>query len=248
MKKYNQLKVYSKFLTLLIIILTVFLIILVGYAIYSLYDNYTADQSAEELLAQFEDNYDQDIVENPSEGEPQQEPDNENIPSGEGNSNTTNSPTKKPTTSSNGGTSSSYNIGTYYKGYRVIGIISIPKLGIQYPIFDVDNTETLRVGTAAIYPSNVDKALNSPGNVVIAGHNYRNKRMFSKLYTLKNGDSIYITNMNNVKLEYKVYNNYTAGANDFDYATRKTDGYTEISLTTCTNDASTRTIVWARAE
>ena len=39
MKKYKQLKMYSKFLTALIIILTVFLIILVGYAIYSLYDN-----------------------------------------------------------------------------------------------------------------------------------------------------------------------------------------------------------------
>ena len=59
MKKYNKLKMYSKFLTALIIILTVFLIILVGYAIYSLYDNYTADESAEELMAQFENNYEE---------------------------------------------------------------------------------------------------------------------------------------------------------------------------------------------
>ena len=72
--------------------------------------------------------------------------------------------------------------------------------------------------------------------------------MFSKLHTLQNGDSIFITNINGVKLEYKVYNNYTAGANDFDYATRDTRGYIEISLSTCTNDASTRTVVWARAE
>lgn len=247
MKKYNQLKMYSKFLTVLIVILTVFLIILVGYAIYSLYDNYTADQSAEELLAQFENNYESDNDNNNDVVPPEEETENQDIPSNEGNTNTPTS-NQQTNTSSGGSSGSSYNLGTYYKGYKVIGIISIPKLRIQYPIFNVDNTATLRVGTAAIYPANVDTALNSPGNVVIAGHNYRNSRMFSKLHTLKNGDSIYITNMNNVKLEYKVYNNYTAGANDFDYATRKTDGYTEISLTTCTTDASTRTIVWARAE
>lgn len=249
MKKYNQLKMYSKFLTALIIILTVFLIILVGYAIYSLYDNYTADESAEELMAQFENNYEeigdgQIPGENPPEGAENQD---QLSQEGNNNSNPSKPSTNKPSNSS-GNSSSSYNLGTYYKGYKVIGIISIPKLKIQYPIFNVDNTATLRVGTAAIYPSNVEETLNISGNAVIAGHNYRNSRMFSKLHTLKNGDSIYITNINGVKLEYKVYNNYTAGANDFDYATRDTRGYIEISLSTCTNDASTRTIVWARSE
>lgn len=246
MKKYNKLKIYSKFLTILIIVLTAFLIILVGYAIYTLYDNYTSDQSSEELMAQFENNYEEigegeGLEENPTEESGNQE----QTPEGSGNN--SNSSNKKPSGSS-GSSGSPYNLGTYYKGYKVVGIISIPKLGIQYPIFNVDNTATLKIGTAAIYPSNVEEALNSPGNVVIAGHNYRNKRMFSKLYTLKNGDSIVITNVNGVRLEYKVYNNYTAGANDFDYATRETNGRTEISLTTCTSDASTRTIVWARVE
>ena len=246
MKKYNRLKIYSKFLTVLIIILTIFLIILVGYAIYSLYDNYSADESAEELMAQFENNYEeigegQISEENPSEGS-----ENPEQPS-QGNNSSSN-PSKPSTKKPTGSSGSSYNVGTYYKGYKVIGIISIPKLKIQYPIFNVDNTATLRIGTAAIYPSNVEETLNISGNAVIAGHNYRNSRMFSKLHTLQNGDSIFITNNNGVKLEYKVYNNYTAGANDFDYATRDTRGYIEISLSTCTTDASTRTIVWARAE
>lgn len=246
MKKYSQLKMYSKFLTALIIILTIFLIILVGYAIYSLYDNYSADESAEELMAQFENNYEENgegqiSEENPSEGS-----ENPEQPS-QGNNNSSN-PSKPSTKKPTGSSGSSYSVGTYYKGYKVIGIISIPKLKIQYPIFNVDNTATLRVGTAAIYPSNVEETLNISGNAVIAGHNYRNSRMFSKLHTLQNGDSIFITNNNGVKLEYKVYNNYTAGANDFDYATRDTRGYIEISLSTCTTDASTRTIVWARAE
>lgn len=235
MKKYNI------FLTVLLIILAISLIILVGYAIYTLYDNYTADKSAEELMSQFENDYEpgNELLEG-NEPEIQEPITNENNTS-QTNQNKTSNKT------SNGG-SSSYKVGTYYKEYKVIGIISIPKLNIQYPIFNVDNSTTLRVGTVAIYPSNAETILNTQGNVVIAGHNYRNSRMFSKLYTLKNGDSIYITNIYGAKMEYKVYNNYTTGSMDFDYATRDTNGYTEISLTTCTNDASTRTIIWARAE
>ena len=232
-------KKYSKFLTLLLVILTISLIILVAYAIYTLYDDYMSDKSAEDLMDQFESNYnefdfdDENIVEN----------DNNLLP--EDNNTTTQTPQKN---NSSGGGSSSYRVGTYYKGHKVIGLISIPKLNIQYPIFADDTTETLKVGTAAIYPANAESILNTSGNVVIAGHNYRNSRMFSKLYTLNSGDSIYITNIYGYKLEYKVYNNYTTGSIDFDYATRDTNGDIEISLTTCTTDASTRTIVWARAE
>lgn len=233
-------KKYSRFLTILLVILTISLIILVGYAIYTLYDNYMSDKSAEDLMAQFTNNYDDFDDENPSESE---EPDIMDPSTEEdGNNSTTVTPNKN--TSSGGG--SSYKVGTYYKGYKVIGLISIPRLNIQYPIFADDTTTTLKVGTAAIYPVNAETALNTPGNVVIAGHNYRNSRMFSKLYTLENGDSIYITNIYGQRLEYKVYNNYTTGSMDFDYATRDTNGDTEISLTTCTTDASTRTIIWAR--
>lgn len=235
MKKYNA------FLTILLIILAISLIILVGYAIYTLYDNYMADQSAVDLMSQFEnnyENYDEEEIPDENNSEIQEQTPGEN-----GNTTVQANPNKNP---SSGG--SSYKVGTYYKEYKVIGMISIPKLNIQYPIFNVDNSTTLRVGTVAIYPSNAETVLNTQGNVVIAGHNYRNSRMFSKLYTLNEGDSIYITNIYGAKLEYKVYNNYTTGSMDFDYATRDTNGYTEISLTTCTTDASTRTIIWARAE
>lgn len=233
MKKYNT------FLTLLLIILAVSLIILVGYAIYTLYDNYKADESAEELMSQFENNYQDEDIDN--------EIPDENYVEGQEPVSNENPNTNTPKKNTSGG-GSGYTVGTYYGEYKVIGMISIPKLNIQYPIFSVDNTKTLRVGTAAIYPSNAEEALNNPGNVVIAGHNYRNSRMFSKLNTLKSGDSIYITNIYGAKLEYKVYNNYTTGSMDFDYATRETNGNTEISLTTCTTDASTRTIVWAKVQ
>lgn len=229
-------KKYSKFLTIILIILTISIIALVVYAIYTLYDNYISDESADDLISDFESNY----------GDSQQvqtEPEIEEQPQENQDTNTS-----KPNNSSSGG-GSSYTLGTYYKGYKVIGTISIPKLNIKYPIFKDDNSTTLKVGTAAIYPgpATIESALNSPGNVVIAGHNYRNSRMFSKINTLKEGDTIYITNISGIQLEYKVYNNYTVSQDNFDYATRDTNGYPEISLTTCTTDASIRTIVWARA-
>ncbi len=226
-------KKYSAFLTVLIIILVISFLGLAGYAIYYYYDNYKADQEAEDIIAEFENNF------------LQNDATDENVyPETENNEQVTNS------TGSTGlsNTSSSYSVGTYYNGYKVIGIISIPKLNIKYPIFDVDNTATLRLGTAAIYPSNAEITLNISGNVVIAGHNYRNSRMFSKIKTLSDGDYIYITNINGTTLEYKVYNNYTASVDDSSYITRDTNGGIEISLSTCTTDASTRTIIWAKAD
>ena len=236
-------KRFSRFLTIICIIFAVIVIGLIGYMIYYLYDNYNADKEAEELLSQFEDDYYEEEIpeienevvdENTTIEEPIEPPKDTNT------SNTTTNTTTKP--------KPSYGIGTYYKGYKVIGTISIPKLNIQYPIFNVDNTATLRVGTAAIYPGDAEHILNKAGNVVIAGHNYRNSRMFSKLNTLQNGDSIYITNVLGTKLEYKVYNNYTADVNDFEYATRDIGDSIEISLTTCTNNAQTRTVIWAKVE
>lgn len=231
---------YSKFLTTIFVILIVLIIGLGAYIIYNFYDNYMADKSATELMIQFENDYEQENENNENNENNEADQPTEEHPNIEENNTQTN--TNKT------GTSTSYNIGTYYKEYKVIGIISIPKLNIQYPIFNVDNTATLRVGTAAIYPANVEAKLNTPGNAVIVGHHYRNSRMFSKIHTLQNGDSIYITNIWGEKLEYKVYNNYTANEYDFSYATRDVGDAIEISLSTCTNNASTRTIIWAKAE
>lgn len=240
--KNGKMKTFSRLLTILCIIFAVVVVGLTVYMLYNLYDNYRADKEAEELMSQFEDIY---VEEKTLDTE------NENVTEEQVNEVTEEQPSTNTTTNTNTNKTTikpSYGIGTYYKGYKVIGTISIPRLNIQYPIFSVDNTATLRVGTAAIYPANMEQALNKPGNVVIAGHNYRNSRMFSKLHTLQNGDSIYITNISGQKLEYKVYNNYTADENDFTYATRDTGEAIEISLSTCTNNSRTRTVIWAKVQ
>lgn len=234
-------KIYSRFITTLLIILVIVLLGVGGYYIYLLYDNYKNNKIADDLIAQFtEETSNQEIVEDNDTEEPEKQEKENNSPE---------EPQQQTETPKSSNRINTYNVGANYGGYKVIGIISIPSLEIQYPIFGVDNSRTLSIGTAAIYPQNVEQALNKQGNVVIAGHNYRNNAMFSKLHTLKEGDSIIITDMSGKKLEYMVYNNYTADVNDFNYATRLVeDGVAEISLSTCTNNVNTRTVIWAKAE
>lgn len=60
------------------------------------------------------------------------------------------------------------------------------------------------------------------------------------------GDKIYITDSAGRKVEYTIYKTYTTNEMDFSYATRDTSGKREISLSTCTTDASKRLVIWAR--
>lgn len=69
---------------------------------------------------------------------------------------------------------------------------------------------------------------------------------FSNNKKLVVGDKIYITDQTGQKIEYSVYKTYTTGDTDFSYATRDTNGKREISLSTCTTDASKRLVIWAR--
>lgn len=232
-------KIYSRFITILLIVLVIVMLGVGGYYLYLLYDNYRTNKIANDLITQFtEETSNSEVI-----AEEIQEPEEQQIE--ENNEPEEQQTAEKPKEKK----AITYNVGTNYGGYKVIGIISIPSLQIQYPIFGVDNSRTLSIGTAAIYPQNVEQALNKQGNVVIAGHNYRNNAMFSKLHTLQVGDLIYITNVEGKKLAYEVYNNYTADVNDFNYATRKVeDGIAEISLSTCTNNVNTRTVIWAKAE
>ena len=69
--------------------------------------------------------------------------------------------------------------------------------------------------------------------------------MFSKLAKLEIDDSIFITDLNNVKIEYIVYNKYKTNGNNL-ACTNQTIN-TEITLITCTNDSKRRVIVKATA-
>ena len=81
----------------------------------------------------------------------------------------------------------------------------------------------------------------------IIGHNYRNTKFFGKLKNIKKDATIQITDASGRTLEYKVYDTYLVDPNDNSCTSQLNDGHTDITLITCTDDATQRFIVKARA-
>ncbi len=133
--------------------------------------------------------------------------------------------------------------------YTTIGTINIPKINVQYPILDgqtdsAQETESLlKISPTKFWGCNP----NEVGNFCIVGHNYRNKRFFSKVPTLENGDVIEITDAEGRTLRYSVYNKFEVVPEDLSCTSQLTNGRKEITLITCTNDSKMRVIVKAKA-
>ena len=133
--------------------------------------------------------------------------------------------------------------------YTTVAVIEIPKINIIYPVIYSEDTsektteDLLRLSVVKYWGPDA----NEQGNFCIVGHNYHNKRFFSKASTLKNGDSIYLTDINNRTLEYKVYDKYVVDPDDMKCTSQLTNGKTDITLITCTMTGKQRTIVKARA-
>lgn len=133
--------------------------------------------------------------------------------------------------------------------YTTVAVIEIQKINIIYPVIyseDTSNKTTedlLRLSVVKYWGPEA----NEQGNFCIVGHNYHNKRFFSKISTLKTGDSIYLTDTNNQTLEYQVYDKHVIEPDDLKCTTQITNGQTEITLITCTMTGKQRTVVKARA-
>jgi len=135
------------------------------------------------------------------------------------------------------------------KRYPSVGRIEIPKIGVNYAILAQTSGDTLvdwlKVSPVmfwGVYPNEI-------GNLSIAGHNYRNKRFFSKVPTLKKGDRIKITDVSGKKVNYTVFDKYevdpknTECINDVPGKENKR----VVTIITCTNDSKKRVIVQAEA-
>lgn len=137
--------------------------------------------------------------------------------------------------------------GTTYRGYSVIGTIQIPKTKVKSVIVDNVTPNSISAAVAFLYGPNMNsKSLNLVGNTVLVAHNYRNGTFFSNNKNLEIGDLIYITDQSGNKVEYSITKTYTTTAEDFDYATRDTNGKREISLSTCVTDPNKRLVIWAK--
>lgn len=220
-------KKYSDFLTILLIIIIIAIVAIIGILGYKYYKTYIAKNSAEDFVDTF--------VDGNTEGE-------------KNNDNTTNDDIKFDGVdeSENGNTTSTTGKKKQYNGFDVAGTIEIPATNLKCPILEQYTYSPKALETSVVVLYGV--GLNQPGNTTIAGHNYRNGVFFSNNKKLNIGDKIYITDSTGKRLAYTIYNKYEAAENEADYITRDTQGATEISLTTCTDDSKARIIILAKAD
>lgn len=210
---------YGNFLTVLLVI---GIIAIVGGLCFLGYKIFFNKENPEEAIARFE----QSIQDNNGEDEDFNPDDYE-----------------APESTTGGGSGS---VKQYYNGFVMIGYIEIPKTNLKYPILEKGTDKSLEVSVAVMYPNN--PVLNQPGNVVIMGHNYRNGKFFSNNKKLSTGDKVIITDGAGTKLTYTIYEIFETIPEDSSFISRNTNGATEISLSTCTDDGAKRLIILARAE
>ena len=125
----------------------------------------------------------------------------------------------------------------------IIGLIEIPSINISYPILSNCNEDLLKISVCKFS----GPMPNQIGNMCIAGHNYKNSLMFSKLNKLNTNDSIFITDLNNTRLEYVIYQKSEIKQNNLEGI--KNTSSTEITLITCNSiDNSERIMIKAKVK
>lgn len=129
-----------------------------------------------------------------------------------------------------------------FKGYKVEGIIEIPKINIKYPIFDHTNEETMKVSITKFWGPQA----NEIGNYTVAGHNNKDGTMFGKTKYLQIGDKIKLTNLKNETIEYEVFKIYSIDPDDVSCVESVESGTREVTLITCTNGHKNRLVTKAR--
>lgn len=119
----------------------------------------------------------------------------------------------------------------------IIGYIEIPKIKISYPIIENTDENLLKISVCKFS----GPLPNRIGNLCIAGHNYKNNTMFSNLNLLDVENSIFITDLNNSKVEYIVYDKFKVKENNLDC--RQNSNNVEITLITCNDINNSERIV-----
>ena len=218
---------YSKFLTVLLIVIIAAVVGLGTFLGVSYYKKYSTDKDSEKFVSTFTEDIGETDQNSTEEIPPEGGSIAENITQAE--------------------VSQSTGKKKQYKGFNAIGTIEIPKTGVSYPVLeDPPTVKKLETAITAVFPEGA--TLNTVGNVVLIGHNYRNGQFFSNNKKLTNGDKIYITDLNGNKVTYIVYKVYQTSVGDTESYNRDTDGKREITLSTCTDASNDQRILVLAAE
>lgn len=126
-----------------------------------------------------------------------------------------------------------------FEGFKVIGIIKIPVIDLEYPILEQTTDEAMKVSISKYWGGDI----NSYGNVSLAGHNNKiTLTMFGKNKNLKNGDSIFLTDLTGTTIEYKIYDTFITDPDDVSILRTTDKSVREVTLITCTNGRANRLI------
>lgn len=135
-----------------------------------------------------------------------------------------------------------------FKGYKVIGIVKIPKIDIEYPILEIGNIDPesakapMKISIIKYWGENV----NDYGNLSIAGHNNKNGTMFGKTKKLQIGDIVELTDLKGETIQYLIYDIFVTDPNDVSILLPKEEKVREVTLITCTNGNKQRYILKAK--
>lgn len=128
------------------------------------------------------------------------------------------------------------------EGYKVLGIIRIPKINLEYPILSETNKISMKKSITKFWGPN----LNTVGNLTLAGHNNKDGTMFGKVKKLEIGDIIEIEDLNKNTVKYKIFDMYVIDPNDVSCVESIDPNKKEVTLITCTNGNKNRLITKAR--
>lgn len=135
-----------------------------------------------------------------------------------------------------------------YKGYKIIGIVKIPKINIEYPILDIGDIDPesakapMKMSIIKYWGENV----NDYGNLSIAGHNNKSGTMFGKTKKLEIGDIVELTDLTGQTIQYSIYDIFVTNPNDVSILLHKDENIREVTLITCTNGNKQRLILKAK--
>lgn len=119
-------------------------------------------------------------------------------------------------------------------GVEYIGVISLPKYGIELPVQALWSEEGLKTGPGR-YSGTLDE-----GNLIIAGHNYRTH--FGNLTSTKVGETIIFTDIYGNEYTYTVSDVVIIDGNDSASMLAGSDEW-DLTLFTCTLSRTTRVTV-----
>ena len=129
-----------------------------------------------------------------------------------------------------------------YKGYSTMAKIEIPKTGLNTYIYDSMSVAKMKIAPCYSYSTG---KLNISGKTLILGHNHNDGKIFSNNFKLQNGDKIYVTTLDEKRVEYIVYKKFTTTPEDVSFLNNAVTP--EIILSCCTDDDNKRLLILAKA-